>query len=78
MKLQIQTGAVAGITFLDHVEGGREPETFIVYGIIQEVHPQYIVIASWAYPDGITRHDENETIFTLIRSTIQNIKIYSE
>ena len=75
--MKIPKGKVAGVTILDHVEGSREPLTFTVYGIIQEVHDEHIVIASWAYADKETRNDDNESIFTLIKSAIQKIEIYT-
>lgn len=70
-----QIGDTAAITFWDHVEGAREPERFTVYGVIQKLHDDYVVVASWAYPDGKPRDDENETVFTILTAVITKIRI---
>lgn len=69
-RKQFRKGMVVKVKFSDHVEDGSEPEEFIVFGQIAEVHRKYICVDSWKYANNVTEYDDNVKRFTLLRSTI--------
>lgn len=71
--MQLRKGQLVAVTFLDHVEDGSEPMTFIVYGELSEVSKAHICVDCWCYYDPAVPHDANEKRYTILRSTILHV-----
>lgn len=68
-----KTGDVVAIEFLDHVEDGKKPINFTVYGrLIKESFNAYTV-ACWTYTKP-KKTDDNEKVFTIVKVAITNLK----
>lgn len=68
-----KTGDLVQCDFLDHVEDGEEPLVFTVWGRVESINKQRIVIISCAYQDGVKRGDRNEKRWVIIRSTVTQL-----
>ena len=69
------------VTFLDHTQGNAGPIEFTVHGLLVEEALDYIVIQSWHYSDDFEvskDSDQNIVQFTILKSTIQDIKYCSQ
>ena len=68
----LSVGAIAEITFLDHVEDseGEGPLEFKVWGRVTGKTRKAYEITCWGYADNEKRHDGNEKDFQILRSTI--------
>ncbi len=71
-KHRFEVGDVVEIEFLDHAEGDREI-CFTVFGRVVGKDRKKVVVACWVYQDATEPHDENSTMFTILRSTIRNL-----
>lgn len=74
-------GKAVRITFLDHVQSDDGPEpplTFTVHGLVVSDQKHWISVASWYLPmavDAVAHGAGNEVIFTIVKSTITDIKV---
>lgn len=75
MSRAVKKGDEVKVTFLDHVESGKEakPERFICYGRVVSIDSRALVIGSWVYPSGRRKTDHNNTTFTILRSCISSV-----
>ena len=71
--MKVKAGDVVECDFLDHVEDGEEALSFTVWGRIESVTRQRLIIVSWAYQDGVKRGDHNEKRWVIVRSAITAI-----
>ena len=67
----MKKGEIWGIKFLDHVEDGKKPMTFEVFGRVVRVGKRSVTLASWDYAGGKGREDrDNMKTFCLVLSCI--------
>ena len=66
----MKKGEIWGITFLDHVEDGKKPMTFEVFGRVLRVGKRSVTLASWDYAGGKGRDRDNMKTFCVVLSTI--------
>jgi hypothetical protein len=69
-------GHVVAVEFLDHVEDGVRPLSFVKYGRIDHIDVECIVIDSWAYSRGIDERafgEANISRHTIVRSAVTKI-----
>ena len=67
----MKKGELYMIRFLDHVEDGKKPLPFEVFGRIMSVSKDHVTVASWDYANGKDREEmHNVKRFALVRSTI--------
>lgn len=73
----MKKNTIVAVTFLDHVESGKEakPERFTVYGRLVAMTPKAIVVASWAYASQRRNCDHNSTTFTILRSCVEKLEM---
>jgi hypothetical protein len=72
----MKKNTIVAVTFLDHVESGKEakPERFTVYGRLVSVSARALVVASWAYASQRRVCDDNSTTYTILRSCIERVE----
>lgn len=66
-------GDILAIEFLDHVEDGKNPINFTVYGRLIKDGEKAYTIATWAYTKP-KKTDHNEKVFTIVKAAITNLK----
>ena len=66
----MKSGEIWAITFLDHVEDGKKPLKFEVFGRVMRVGKRSVTLASWDYVGGKGRDRANMKTFCLLLSTI--------
>lgn len=66
----MKKGEIWGITFLDHVEDGKKPMTFEVFGRVLRVGKRSVTLASWDYAGGKGRDRDNMKTFCVVLSTV--------
>tara|TARA_R110001632_G_scaffold17587_2_gene55553 strand:- start:1392 stop:1619 length:228 start_codon:yes stop_codon:yes gene_type:complete len=66
----MKKGEIWGITFLDHVEDGKKPMTFEVFGRVLRVGKRSVTLASWDYAGGKGRDRDNIKTFCIVQSTV--------
>lgn len=78
MPKGLKPGDVVEVDFLDHVEDGEDALRFLVYGVIEKITRQALIIHCWTYKDrGERDHAEEGNIksFTIVKSAIQDLNI---
>lgn len=74
MKPKLTVGDVVAVEFLDHVEDGGDPLSFVVWGRPAKITKLHFEIISWAYADVTSPEiDTNEKRWTIVRSTVSRI-----
>jgi|TARA_R110000744_G_scaffold123665_2_gene229021 hypothetical protein len=68
--MNMKCGEIWGITFLDHVEDGKKPITFEVFGRVVRVGKRSVTLASWDYAGGKGRDRDNMKTFCIVQSCI--------
>ena len=58
------------VKFLDHVEDGKKPLSFEVFGRVMRVGKRSVTIASWDYVGGKGRDRGNIKTFCIVQSCI--------
>ena len=66
-------GKVYRISFDDHVEDGKNPINFTVYGKLIKQTAKSITIGCWVYTSK-NKLDSNTKYYTLLKSTITDSK----
>jgi len=66
----MKSGEVWAVTFLDHVEDGKKPLKFEVFGRVMRVGKRSVTLASWDYVAGRGRDRDNIKTFCIVQSTI--------
>ena len=67
----MKKGEIWGIKFLDHVEDGKKPMTFEVFGRVVRVGKRSVTLASWDYAGGKGRDlVDNMKTFCIVLSCI--------
>lgn len=69
---RLRRGNVVAIDFLDHVQDGKDPLEFRVFGRVIAVDRRSITVAAWEYADQ-KAPDHNCTTYTIVRSTITHL-----
>lgn len=63
-------GMVVGVELLDHAEDACEPGRFHVYGVLSDVHDDYICVDCWVYSGEAQTYDSNVKRFVVLRGAI--------
>ena len=67
----MKKGEIWAVKFLDHVEDGKKPMTFEVFGRVLRVGKRSVTLASWDYAGGKGKRDrDNMKTFCLVLSCI--------
>ena len=66
----MKTGEIWVVKFLDHVEDGKKPLAFEVFGRVMRVGKRSVTLASWDYAGGKGRDRDNMKTFCIVLSTI--------
>tara|TARA_R110002094_G_scaffold137291_1_gene128854 strand:+ start:93 stop:320 length:228 start_codon:yes stop_codon:yes gene_type:complete len=66
----MKKGEIWGIKFLDHVEDGKRPIAFEVFGRVLRVGKRSVTLASWDYAGGKGRDLDNMKTFCIVLSTV--------
>ena len=67
----MKKGEIWGIKFLDHVEDGKFPLAFEVFGRVLRVGKRSVTLASWDYAGGKGKRDlDNMKTFCIVLSTV--------
>ena len=66
----MKAGEIWAVTFLDHVEDGKKPLKFEVFGRVMRVGKRSVTLASWDYVAGRGRDRDNIKTFCIVQSTI--------
>ena len=72
--MQLRTGQIVAVEFVDHVEDGSQAMAFVVYGRVARVTRAAICIDSWCYANRKTKHDQNCKRYTLVRAAIKRVQ----
>ena len=66
----MKKGEIWAVKFLDHVEDGKKPMTFEVFGRVLRVGKRSVTLASWDYAGGKGRDRDNMKTFCIVQSTV--------
>ena len=66
----MRTGEIWVVKFLDHVEDGKKPIAFEVFGRVMRVGKRSVTLASWDYVGGKGRDRDNMKTFCIVQSTV--------
>jgi len=66
----MKKGEIWVLKFLDHVEDGRRPLSFEVFGRVVRVGKRSVTLASWDYEAGKGRDSSNIKTFCIVKSTV--------
>jgi hypothetical protein len=66
----MKKGEIWAVKFLDHVEDGKKPMTFEVFGRVLRVGKRSVTLASWDYAGGKGRDRDNIKTFCIVQSTV--------
>tara|TARA_R110002167_G_scaffold125747_1_gene306147 strand:- start:1230 stop:1457 length:228 start_codon:yes stop_codon:yes gene_type:complete len=66
----MRTGEIWAVKFLDHVEDGKKPIAFEVFGRVMRVGKRSVTLASWDYVGGKGRDRDNMKTFCIVQSTV--------
>jgi len=66
----MKKGEIWAVKFLDHVEDGKKPMTFEVFGRVLRVGKRSVTLASWDYEAGKGRDSSNIKTFCIVKSTV--------
>jgi hypothetical protein len=67
-------GDVVEVEFLDHVEDGGEPYSFLVWGVLAVNGRKHYEILSWTHADPtVDKYEHNEKRWTIVKAAVTRI-----
>lgn len=74
---KVEVGDEIRATIIDH-SAGDEEMVFVVYGRVAKVRQSTITVDAWGYADENRERDDNVESFTLVKSAIIDLAIFSD